>query len=233
MSLGASKIIMTKQATLGPIDPSINTPLNPMIDGNPQAKFSVSVEAVKGFFELAREEVGNGDVDLNSALLKLTDSVHPLVLGLVQRTKAQIQMLAQRLLTGNISDEKNIDKIISFLCSESGSHDYTINRREARALGLAVENPDDELYALIKKIYQNFAGELQLNNAFDFNAFLGSDTQKQYTIKRALVESTVGGSFAFESDGILSRVPIPGSAPGSPHNAINDTRQFDGWRHSS
>ena len=29
ISLGANSIIMTKQATLGPIDPSLNTPLNP------------------------------------------------------------------------------------------------------------------------------------------------------------------------------------------------------------
>lgn len=233
MSLGASRIIMTKQATLGPIDPSINTPLNPMIDGNPQAKFSVSVEAVKGFFELAREEVGSDSADLNQALSKLTDSVHPLVLGLVQRTKAQIQMLAQRLLAGNIKDEKNIEKIVSFLCSDSGSHDYTINRREAKALGLNIEIPDDELYDLIRRCYRNFADELKLNNAFDFNAYLGADVQKPYTIRRALVESTVGGSFSFVSEGILSRVPLPGSPPGAAPNGVNDTRQFEGWRHTS
>lgn len=29
ISLGANKILMTKQATLGPIDPSVNGPLNP------------------------------------------------------------------------------------------------------------------------------------------------------------------------------------------------------------
>jgi ClpP class serine protease len=34
MCLGADSIIMTKQATLGPIDPSVNTPLNPGILGH-------------------------------------------------------------------------------------------------------------------------------------------------------------------------------------------------------
>jgi hypothetical protein len=33
--LGANKIVMTKQATLGPIDPSVNTPLNPQVPGAP------------------------------------------------------------------------------------------------------------------------------------------------------------------------------------------------------
>ena len=46
ISLGADEIMMTKQATLGPIDPSIFTDLNPRLpDGN---VFPVSVESVKG-----------------------------------------------------------------------------------------------------------------------------------------------------------------------------------------
>ena len=31
--LGADSLVMTKQATLGPIDPSVNTPLNPQVPG--------------------------------------------------------------------------------------------------------------------------------------------------------------------------------------------------------
>ena len=46
ISLGANEIIMTKQATLGPIDPSLHTALNArVIDGS---IYPVSVEAVKG-----------------------------------------------------------------------------------------------------------------------------------------------------------------------------------------
>ena len=49
ISIGANSIIMTKQATLGPIDPSVNTPLNPPIpNAPPQNNYPVSVEAVKG-----------------------------------------------------------------------------------------------------------------------------------------------------------------------------------------
>ncbi|MCL1940773.1 MAG: ATP-dependent Clp protease proteolytic subunit, partial [Synergistaceae bacterium] len=54
--IGANSIIMTKQATLGPIDPSINTFLNPHIPGAPpQNTFPVSVEAVKGYLAFAKE----------------------------------------------------------------------------------------------------------------------------------------------------------------------------------
>src|SRR3989338_8569738 len=60
--LGANNILMTKQATLGPIDPSVNTLLNPQVPGaGPQAKVPVSVEAMRGFLELTKTEVGVKD----------------------------------------------------------------------------------------------------------------------------------------------------------------------------
>lgn len=45
--IGANSIIMTKQATLGPIDPSINIPLNPQIPNNPTATMPVSVKLLR------------------------------------------------------------------------------------------------------------------------------------------------------------------------------------------
>jgi Serine dehydrogenase proteinase len=72
ISLGANRIIMTKQATLGPIHPSINTMLNPQIPGAaPQAKAPVSVEAVMGYLEAARDNLKITDA---SALAQILDS---------------------------------------------------------------------------------------------------------------------------------------------------------------
>lgn len=91
ISLGANSIVMTKQATLGPIDPSINTSLNPAIPGTPPQKtFPVSVEAVKGYLEFAKEELAiKDDMALANIMIKLSDMVHPLVLGQVYRSRAQ------------------------------------------------------------------------------------------------------------------------------------------------
>ena len=44
ISLGANRIVMTKQAALGPIDPSVNHPLNPSVPNAPHARVPVSVE---------------------------------------------------------------------------------------------------------------------------------------------------------------------------------------------
>ena len=229
--LGSNRIIMTKQATLGPIDPSVSTPLNPQIP-NPQLPgttipYPVNVEAIKGFIELAKEELKiNSSNEFALLLTKLMDKVDPLVLGEVFRARAQIKMLARKLLKKHISKEKNIKKIIDFLCSESGSHDYTINRKEAKEdLQLNIESPDDNLYKIIKSIYDDISTDLQLNNAYDPINQLGTKTSSEYTFTRALIESINGGSDYFISNGIITKFQNPQGI------AINDQRIFEGWKH--
>ena len=59
ISLGATNIVMSKQATLGPIDPSVNSPLNPQVPGAPpNARLPVSVEEVAAYFQLGTESLG-------------------------------------------------------------------------------------------------------------------------------------------------------------------------------
>jgi hypothetical protein len=141
---------MTKQATLGPIDPSINTSLNPVVkNGTADMRVPVSVEAVKGYMTFAKEFGIEDAKSLSEIFCKLSEKVHPLVLGQVYRARAQIKMLAKKLLATQIRDTQSIEKIIDFLCSDSGSHDYTINRREAKDLGLNIIKPDEKMYNLI------------------------------------------------------------------------------------
>lgn len=232
MSLGASTIVMTKQATLGPIDPSVNTPLNPPIDGAPPGmRLPVSVEAIKGYFELASQEIGITDQNnLTEIMLKLSEHVHPLVLGEVYRSRAQIQMVARKLLKSQIKDEGHIMKVISFLCSDSGSHDYTINRREAKdELGLNIEKPSADLYKVIKNLYDDFEGDLEFNNPVDLNSMLGAAQVVPYEYRRGYVESPEAGSHCFKSEGMLFRLPQQGIDPAIL--PIQDQRNFEGWRH--
>lgn len=233
MSLGANSIIMTKQATLGPIDPSVNTPLNPQVPGAPpHAKVPVSVEDLNAFIKYCRQTLGP-DVEIRELLLSLSEKVHPLVLGNAFRARGQIQMLAKKLLANQNHEADKLDELLRFLCSESGSHDYTINRREARdELGLPIEKPDDELYALIKAIYDDIAGELELALPYDPNSVLGTDNAKDYCLPRALVESAAGGSHCFYSEGKLVRTQLQ-PKPGVVQMAVQDNRTFEGWRHAN
>jgi hypothetical protein len=230
MCLAADKIVMTKQATLGPIDPSVTTPLNPQIIGAPpQARFPVSVEDVNGFIEFAKTTLHEDQ--LHTAFQALANNVHPLVLGNAFRARGQIRMLAKKLMGDRFSDDEKAKKILEFLCSESGSHDYTINRREAgEQLGLPIEKPNDELYKLIKQIYDDIAKELELTTPYDPNVLLGSQSSVDYSMPRTLVESAKGGSHAFVSEGRLSRQQVQ-VQPGILQDAIRDNRTFEGWRH--
>jgi hypothetical protein len=232
MSLGAKQIIMTKQATLGPIDPSINHPLNPAIPGGPpDAKVPISVEAIEGYIQLVKEECEfNADHDSNKLVEVLSQYIHPVVLGQVYRAKTQIKMLSRRLLLEQIQDEEKISTIVNFLCSGSGSHDYTIHHREAKKeLGLNILKPDDELYNLIKSIYDDIVTELEITSVYDPNQVLGAESRKTYSIKRALLESLAGDANYFISEGILTRQMMQ-IQPGLVQPVINDQRTFEGWR---
>lgn len=233
ISIGANSIIMTKQATLGPIDPSVNTPLNPPIpNAPPQNNYPVSVEAVKGYLAFAKEELAiKDDLALSNIMIKLSEHVHPLVLGQVYRARAQIKMLAEKLLTNQVTDSAKIKDIIAFLCSDSGSHDYTINRREAKnSLGLNIEKPDDEMYNIIKEIYDDISFELGFGVPFD-PLSVSQTNGGAYNVKRALIESVCGGSDYFVTEGVVKQIAVP-SAPGqAPQQAIQTTKIFEGWKY--
>lgn len=241
ISLGAKTIIMSKQATLGPIDPSLNSPLNPQnpsIPQNPQARVPVSVESIKGFFEYAKQELKiTNQNDLTSIFNSLADKVHPIVIGNVFRSRSQIQMLAEKLLSQNFTDKKKIKKIISFLCSDSGSHDYPIYRREARDdLGLNIETPSMDFYAKIKAVYDDIHNELELTSRYDPNVLIGNQNSIDYSFRRGLIESIYGGTDVFVSEGTITKKQIPLNQPGMPtimQVAIQDQRKFEGWKHEN
>ncbi|MBL8329544.1 MAG: hypothetical protein JNJ71_11865 [Rubrivivax sp.] len=232
IALGASSIMMTKQATIGPIDPSVNGPLNPQVPGpNPMARVPVSVESVSGYFEFAKSLGIQGDADIAKLLIDLAGRINPLVLGDVYRSRSQIRMLGRRLLAHHMSDSTRIDKILDFLCSESGSHDYTINRREAaNELGLAIVKPDAEKYAVIKALHQDYVAELELQTPFDPNLVLGVAPETEYTFTRGLIESTSRGSTKFISRGKLRRTQVM-VGPNQVQEATEDRRTFEAWQH--
>jgi hypothetical protein len=232
MCLGADRVLMTKQATLGPIDPSLTGPLNPAIPGAaPDSRAPVSVEAVRGYIEMAKQDFGvKSGGDMAQVLMNLSEKVHPLVLGSIFRSRSQIQTLARALLKSQVKDATKTKKIIDFLCSESGSHDYTINRREAKQLGLNVEVPSEKLYQLLRLWMQKTREELELTVPFDPNAMLGAQPNTRYSCVRCLLESTAAPGQVFVTEGELTRVQMVIPGTGVPQDAINDQRLFEGWR---
>lgn len=237
--LGTDNIVMTKQATLGPIDPSVNGPFNPMIPGvnDPNAKLPVSVEFVNAYVEMAKETFGIDDShSMTEILLNLSDKIHPMTLGQVYRTRSQIQMLARKLMKWHNLSQQQEDEIVKFLCSESGSHDYAIRRKEAiEHLGLHVEKPTMELYKIIKAIYDDISSELELENPYNPNILLNKQNPFIYSFRRGLIESLYQGTDVYLSEGTLSIKQVGGGigpmGPVPVSNQIQDIRNFEGWKH--
>ena len=228
--IGGDKIIMTKQAVLGPIDPSVNNPLNPGVNvGNQVVRVPVSVENLRGYLDAIRQELEiKGEAALSQLLITLADHVHPLVMGEVFRSRAQIRFLAEKLLKGQVPDKEKMQSIIDFLCADSGSHDYSINRREARECGLNVDKPDQELYDMLKSVHASYDDELKVLSPYSHQAVLGGNANATYSETRGLVEATVGGCYQFVSEGLLTHVTL--NTPMGQQIVVSDQRNFEGWR---
>ena len=126
----------------------------------------------KANIELAKTVVGpNNEVALGPIMVDLARQVHPLVLGEGYRRRQQTRSLAELLLAPHVKNATNRKKIVDFLSSDSGSHDYTLNCREAGALGLPVEKCSKNLYPVVSKLFKNFRDEMKLGEPFNVNHF--------------------------------------------------------------
>lgn len=230
ISLGANNIVMSKQAALGPIDPSLVHPLGPQVPhGNQMARLPVSVEAVRGFLDAAKTDLGIKDAKVLAGILnELSNKVHPLVLGEIFRSRAQIRFLAEKLLNEHVSDPEKVTAIVDFLCADSGSHDYTINRREAKHLGLPVEKPSKDFYDLLKSLYKSYSEQMKFTEPFNPVTFAAPNQSTSYNMVRGVIESVDSGSFGFVSDGVVHRSAI--QTPNGPMEQIEDQRSYEGWR---
>jgi len=169
LALGANEIVMTRGATLSPIDPSITGPLNPFVEVAPgQVQLvPLSVETVASFKELVVADWGmKGEDALVAAFRMLAEKVHPMALGDVFRARQQIEHLARKLLNSHRSDD--IQGIITTLTKDLGSHDYLISRTEARTLlGSQVAEDGEEIEALVWDLFKDFSHEMQLRESYD------------------------------------------------------------------
>jgi hypothetical protein len=218
---------MTKQATISPIDPSLSHALAPQIQGAPVgARAQVSVEAINGYLSLAQDTLGEDKAALGNILLDLGRQVHPLVLGETYRRRQQTQSMAERLLAPHLKNAENRKKIISFLSSDSGSHDYTLNRREATALGLKVVKCPARLYPVLRSLYHDFRDEMQLRTPFNASQF-PANAVTPFKNLRATIESSAARAVQYVTEGNFGRQP---AAPPNVGEVINVEVTSEGWR---
>ena len=236
ISLGANEIVMTKLGQLGPIDPSIEHALGPIanIPGRQAGLTTVNVEDVNAFFELAREEVGlKSEESMHGVFQTLANSVNPLVLGAVQRSREQIAFLAQMLMKHHIEDEEQIDRIIKTLIRQRFSHDYIIGRREAKEdLKLNIVEPDQALNKLILELFYAYNNLLEMETPYSQEVILGQENEKVEIFNRAMIES-FDLTHVFRTEINIKRAQVQQPGTQVPVEGFQEKILQEGWLENS
>jgi len=194
IALGANEIIMTKNAMLSPIDPSVEHPLGPTVSlPGQQAIVPVNVEDAISFLNLAKEEAGlKEDSSLSKVFERLSTEVHPLTLGAVARSRQEIGFLAQSLLQYHMDDKERIKKIVKTLTRERFSHDYLISRREAKEtldLNITDAEQNEELNKNILALHNEYDELLSLSIPYHPELYLGQNESAVVQLNRGVLES--------------------------------------------
>jgi hypothetical protein len=238
-ALNANEIFMTGAGTLSPIDPSVTTPLNPIVNASVAGQgqpLPVSVESVAGFKSLLQEDWGVKSEEMMAQAFKiLADRVHPLALGDVYRSRQQIERLAHELMITHRTDEQQVQAVIRTLTRELGSHDYPISRTEARKLmGSQIADDDPILEGLVWDLYEDFRKELELGRPYNPGALLSQARANHQappvraTLQLAVIESATSRD-VFQQEQLLSEAIVPG--PAGPMKAAQQEIVRMGWVH--
>ena len=233
IALGANEIVMSRLGQLSPVDPSVNTPFNPPAPqqpgGSPQGFLPVSVEDVRGFLDLARDEAKLNDEQVIAGVFsQLATDVRPLALGNVHRAKEQIKMLTEQLLLLHIPevDKNRIGPIVETFTRKLFSHDYLIGRKEAKKIiGPEVVDAPQQVETAMMNLYSLYAEDLELSTIYNPEGILGKDTQKVATLRRAYIEST-DGCYGFKTVQEIRRVQMQ---PTPQMFGINVRLIEEGW----
>jgi hypothetical protein len=226
LCLGADEIVMSKLGELSPIDPSVANAFNPAVSTAPGAppqvasqKIPISVEDVSAYLRLATETAKLDTVEARlGAFQQLTNVVHPLALGNVERSHTLIRALAKKLLGLHMDittkeGEDAVQKIIDILTEKLYSHQHLIPRREAKEIiGLKVRYPDSNLESLMMELHQVYRSELGIGETINPTMLLDNRTELPVEWSIAKIETTQTED-RFTLKGKILRAPQPMQPP--------------------
>ena len=191
ISLGADKIVMGRKAELGPIDPTLVR--ENAGGGSTIPPSEVSVEDVSSYISFIKERAGISDQSALARLVgKLSDNLTPLVIGSVNRQHSHIRLVARKLLASHLEkiDEERLSSIVEALTEKMYSHGHAIGRREAKEVGLPIEDATGNLEKAIMNLFIEYEKELNLDQSLDLETSLGDREELVITdLALAIVES--------------------------------------------
>jgi hypothetical protein len=185
IAVGADEIVMSKKGELGPIDITLtNGPYNPT-EKNSNQRLPIPVEDVMGYFSLLDKIDCKRPDEKMKGFELLTNSVHPLALGQVNRLLDETKLVAYRLLSTRAEpfNESDNHEIIKKLSSEAYSHNHAISRTEAtKYIGLKqVKSAEDvEISEELWKLYEEYCELFRLEEPFNPEEYLFKNNLEIY-----------------------------------------------------
>ena len=153
LALGADKIIMGPLAYLSAIDTSITHELSPL-DEKFNDKVSVSQNELSRVLALWEKNKQEKDINPYAELYKY---VHPLVFGSVDRATSLSIKITTDILSYHVDDVKEAERISNHLNSDYPSHSYPITIRQAKKIGLKVEEMDSKMNERLLKLNELYS----------------------------------------------------------------------------
>jgi len=191
MALGTDKIGMSPMAALSPVDPQLQV----KHEGREEVVVA-GIEDIYGYYDLLKDVLKLDDKGRAEGLKILSSRIHPEILGKCTRLRKEIRIVATNLLKLHMEDAERISNIVNQLVEELPSHQYIINRGEAKRIGLPIEFLDENTENLSNSIMNSYIEEMGMEKLGLEISFTEGGATKVIDIRRAYVE-TSEKSFAF------------------------------------
>ena len=151
LALGADTIQMGPLSYLTAVDTSLEHDLSPLDHTNQLVP--VSNDEVDRVIRLWKDSAGRRSRgDGVNPYQELYKYLHPLVVGALDRASSLSLMLCREILGYHLRDAGKAERIARRLNSSYPAHQYPITSREARRLGLKVQDIPADLDALLQEL---------------------------------------------------------------------------------
>lgn len=192
IAIGTDKILMTKKAELGPIDPALE-PL-PLPDGAGPRLANLGVEDVAAYITFIRERAKLTDQNAVARVVEtLAENLTPPLLGRLERIYSHIRLVARNLLALHRPplDDRHISAITEALTEKLYVHGHGIGRSEAQSIGLDVEFLDADREDSVWSLFESYESVFRLRESMEVESYFppGADLYERPDTPVACIES--------------------------------------------
>jgi len=190
IALGANSIFMLNSGQLSPVDVNITTPFNPTTPSpNPQL-IPINVEDLSGFVRFSEDVLDIKEEANKIKILEcLAEKINPLAIGAVHRARERNKKIASTLLQYHLKDDKaRIDSISDIITTGLYEHSFIISKRDARSLGLNIEENNSDMEKTIWNLFTEYSTLLKMNQPYNQENELGDAPDKEVLLHRAIIE---------------------------------------------